>query len=304
MAQAVGIRRAVRSLHGTTHTSNVANQAEKGSVIVKPDEAASKKEQRNMADPFEVRMRFTNQLRQLNASVTSAQKAAQYALKYKDMDEDLHSCILEQLERNNMNTRANIMYFIEHFLDSAQRDGHVDYVRMMERDIIRVVDAVAPDDGSGAANVKVVRKVLRALQGKSHLGAETVTQIEEVLKERDTAAQDISLSSPVNDLGDMPPSQTLPPPKRGGAPLKLDRKQVEQRLEEDRERHKRLRESIWAVPSGDDAEMEKLWEETSDLGEDDHRLGEEEWQEWKASAQNSCPHKRENIKVTNGNHLP
>lgn len=52
-----------------------------------------------MADPFEVRMRFTNQLRQLNASVTSAQKAAQYALKYRDMGEDLHSCILEQLER-------------------------------------------------------------------------------------------------------------------------------------------------------------------------------------------------------------
>ncbi len=52
-----------------------------------------------MADPFEVRMRFTNQLRQLNASVTSAQKAAQYALKYRDMGEDLHSCILEQLEK-------------------------------------------------------------------------------------------------------------------------------------------------------------------------------------------------------------
>jgi hypothetical protein len=52
-----------------------------------------------MADPFEVRMRFTSQLQHLNASVTSAQKAAQYALKYKDMDEDLHSCILEQLER-------------------------------------------------------------------------------------------------------------------------------------------------------------------------------------------------------------
>ena len=44
-------------------------------------------------------MRFTDQLRQLNASVTSAQKAARYALKYRDMAEDLHSCILEQLER-------------------------------------------------------------------------------------------------------------------------------------------------------------------------------------------------------------
>jgi CTD kinase subunit gamma len=52
-----------------------------------------------MADPFEVRMRFTSQLQHLNASVSSALKAANYALKYKDMDEDLHSCILEQVER-------------------------------------------------------------------------------------------------------------------------------------------------------------------------------------------------------------
>lgn len=52
-----------------------------------------------MADPFDVRMRFTTQLQHLNASVTSAQKAANYALKYRDMDEDLHSCILEQLDR-------------------------------------------------------------------------------------------------------------------------------------------------------------------------------------------------------------
>lgn len=50
-------------------------------------------------DPFEVRIRFTQHLQHLNASVTSANKAAQYALKHRDMDEDLHSCILEQLER-------------------------------------------------------------------------------------------------------------------------------------------------------------------------------------------------------------
>lgn len=52
-----------------------------------------------MADPFEVRVRFSAQLQNLNASVNSAQKAAAYALKYKDMDEDLHSCIIEQLEK-------------------------------------------------------------------------------------------------------------------------------------------------------------------------------------------------------------
>lgn len=59
----------------------------------------AKEAHRIMADPFEVRMRFSNQLGQLNASVVSLQKAATYALKFKDMDEDLHSCILEQVER-------------------------------------------------------------------------------------------------------------------------------------------------------------------------------------------------------------
>ena len=58
-----------------------------------------------------------------------------------------------------MNNRANIMYFIEHLCDMAQRENHIDFVRMMQRDILRVVDAVAPSDGSGAANVKVVRRV-------------------------------------------------------------------------------------------------------------------------------------------------
>lgn len=58
-----------------------------------------------------------------------------------------------------VNTRANIMYFLEHFLDAARKDGDKGYVRMIQRDIIRVVEAVAPDDGSGAANVKIVRRV-------------------------------------------------------------------------------------------------------------------------------------------------
>ncbi|KYK60093.1 CTD kinase subunit gamma [Drechmeria coniospora] len=248
-----------------------------------------------MADPFEVRMRFSSQLQHLNASVNSAQKAAQYALKYRDMDEDLHSCILEQVERNNMNTRANIMYFIEHFLDLA-KDGHTDYIRMMQRDIIRVVDAVAPDDGSGAANVKVVRKVLQGLRAKGHLESQAVSQIEDVLKERETNDDDLVTTSPANDVGmlDRPPSRTAA--KKPGA-HRLDKRQVEQRIEEDRERHKRERENIWAVPKGDDAEMNKLWEETSDFGEDDERLVAEEEEDFeKEMAMQQCPHKQ----TTNG----
>ena len=68
-----------------------------------------------MADPFEVRMRFTNQLRQLSASVTSSQKAAQYALRHKDLAEDLHSCILEQLERVCISFIFMFVQSINHF---------------------------------------------------------------------------------------------------------------------------------------------------------------------------------------------
>ena len=51
------------------------------------------------------------------------------------------------------------MYFIEHLCDMAQRENHLNFVRMVQKDIFQVVDAVAPSDGAGAANVKVVRRV-------------------------------------------------------------------------------------------------------------------------------------------------
>ncbi|KAI9791124.1 MAG: hypothetical protein M1816_004355 [Peltula sp. TS41687] len=246
-----------------------------------------------MADPFEVRMRFTSQLQHLNASVTSSQKAAHYALKYRDMDEDLHSCILEQLERNSMNNRANIMYFIEHLCDMAQRENHLEYVRMIQRDILRVVDAVAPEDGSGAANVKVIRRaeqewcqVLNGLQQKSILQAQEITEIEACLRERDTLPSHAALS-PTSAAGNDDPSRQQSSPRAGGKAngvVRLDKRQIEQRIEEDRERHKRLRESIWAVNGDDTDEFDRLWDETSELGEDDFILAEEDRIERMAAA--------------------
>ncbi|QSZ31401.1 hypothetical protein DSL72_000966 [Monilinia vaccinii-corymbosi] len=254
-------------------------------AILQPKSESRAIPEEKTMDPFEVRIRFTQYLQHLNASVTSANKTAQYALKYRDMDEDLHSCILEQLERNSMNNRANIMYFIEILCDMASKEGHDDYVRMIQRDILRVVDAVAPEDGSGAANVKVVRKVLQGLQQKSFLLAQTVTEIEECLKERDTQP-DVLLSSPPAETAEANGSgasqHATPKPAKPNGVARLDKRQIEQRIEEDRERHKRLREHIWAVPpAGPDAEFDKLWNETSELGDDDMDLYEEEAMERK-----------------------
>lgn len=64
-------------------------------------------------------------------------------------------------------------------------------------------------------------------------------------------------------------------PKMNGV-IRLDKRQIEQRIEEDRERHKRLRESIWAVGADEDQEFERLWDEVSEIGEDDYLAAEED----------------------------
>jgi CTD kinase subunit gamma len=187
-----------------------------------------------------------------------------------------------------MNTRANIMYFIEPFLEHADKERNVDYIRRMQRDIIRVVDAVCPEDGSGAANVKVVRKVLQGLNRKGFLLDQTVAEIEDCLKDRAAVAHaELGLSSPVNGA-DAEKTGTAPgsgaaggdlnngPKSARNGPLKLEKRQIEQRIEEDRERHKKRREHIWLVPADAGEKKLKLWEDGSDAGGDDSRMAGEE----------------------------
>ncbi|KAJ9653725.1 hypothetical protein H2198_007123 [Neophaeococcomyces mojaviensis] len=260
-----------------------------------------------MADPFEVRLRFTSLLTHLTASQTSSVKTAAYALKHRDMDEDLHSCILESLDATTnpsatMNSRANIMYFLEHFCDMAIKEAHMAYVEMVQRDMRRIVAAVVHDGGGGkgvsGANIKVARKVVGELgpSGKGLLDGEVVRGIEEDLKrweverarmvgeEGDSGEQDIedvkSKSEKERRHGDHSNKHT-PRTKdgRSNGVNRVDKRAIEQRIEEDRERNKRLRESVWAVSGDDDEELNKLWEETSDLNEDDYAIGREEAEE-------------------------
>ena len=254
-----------------------------------------------MTDPFEVRMRFTSQLQHLSASSTSATKTANYAVKYAEFADDLHSCILEQLERSNMNNRANIMYFLPSLCDAAEAQGEPAYGRMMERDILRIIDLVAPDEGRGAANVKVVRRVLKVLEGKGFLRPQTVVELEECIAGRDDALGGSSPSTAVATAAPdkervtataHPATVRSTPHSTGRDPslyhpaVRLDKRQIEQRIEEDRERHKRAREGIWAIPqksvimngagvTGMDAEVGKMWHGDARVMEDDLAVARE-----------------------------
>jgi CTD kinase subunit gamma len=112
------------------------------------------------------------------------------------------------------------------------------------------------------------------LQQKSILSVDTVVEIEACLKERDTLPAN-SVLSPIDANGQREqPSQNVPLKANGVS--RPDKRQIEQRIEEDRERHKRLRESIWAVKDEGDQEFERLWDEASDVGDDDYLAAEED----------------------------
>lgn len=186
------------------------------------------------------------------------------------------------------------MYFLPSLCDIAKAQGELGYVRMMERDILQIIDLVAPDDGSGAANVKVVRKVLQQLQQKAFLQPQTVTELEECITGRDS--MNVGISSPVGGIaleGDgkhgsvrqTPQSVSKDASSLQHTGIRLDKRQIEVRIEEDRERHKRARENIWAIPqtSGSnlahDAEFHKMWAEVSGPDDDDYQIAKEEAEE-------------------------
>jgi hypothetical protein len=68
----------------------------------------------DMADPFEVRLYFSNRLRALNPCEDNIDEVATFALKHRDLDEDLHSCILEQLE--SVGFKMLLLLMIANFL--------------------------------------------------------------------------------------------------------------------------------------------------------------------------------------------
>lgn len=101
-----------------------------------------------------------------------------------------------------------------------------------------------------------------------------VMEVEESLKERDVTNVGESIT-PLLEKGitvDVSISYATKP--NGNA--RQDKRQIEQRIEEDRERHKRLRESIWAVCADGSNEFERLWADGSIVGEDDYLAADED----------------------------
>ncbi|KAF6746797.1 CTD kinase subunit gamma CTK3-domain-containing protein [Ephemerocybe angulata] len=271
-------------------------------------------------DPFEVRMQFLALLKRLTASQQSIQKVVGFAVKYfPSCGEDIWECIIEGFEKGSINARINVLYFLDSLCETclvvksqqkAHRSGSSEkrnanlYVDFVARDLTKIVDLVVPQGRQGLPNLVSTKQILERWRSKRILDPQKVDEVVLSLNSRTTL--ELPTTSPPNVRTAPPnvPNVAAPP-----SPPPLSRNEVLRRIEEDRERHKRLRERRWVQPIsysapsfnpnsvplasflplsdgpqggyGDeeaavDIEFENEWETTSDWNEDDIEVVTEE----------------------------
>ncbi|KAI1297438.1 hypothetical protein EDD11_007128 [Mortierella claussenii] len=201
-------------------------------------------------DPFEARLDFLGLLGKLNASQYSIQKVGSFAMRNKNLHEDLYSCIIEELEQTpSINSRMNIFYVLDSICHQSHKAGFTGYIDLIQKNLSRIIECVTPAGAKGNVNVAGTKKILDSWRAKRIFAESVVNKAEAPLLSRDLGA-----SAPATtDSG-------------------FTKDDILKRMDEDRERHKRIREEIWIRPPDEDsdAEFTQNWDEVSDMEDNDY----------------------------------
>ncbi|WWC88998.1 uncharacterized protein L201_003915 [Kwoniella dendrophila CBS 6074] len=181
-------------------------------------------------DPFEARMQFLQLIRKLNASQQSIQKVVGYAIKYGSRcGEDLWECIIEQCGKGSLNTRINILYFLDNLLEIALPLGpsETPYPNLINKNLQDIVEKVVPDNRDGILNLRSAKQILESWRLRRVIDHDIVEEAIHSLEGR--AYGDDTTNKRSHEQA-------------------FSKSEILRRMEEDRERHKRLRERIWILP--------------------------------------------------------
>ncbi|KAG0286364.1 hypothetical protein BGZ96_009523, partial [Linnemannia gamsii] len=201
-------------------------------------------------DPFEARLEFLSLLGKLNASQHSIQKVGNFAMKNRKLHEDLYNCIIEELEQTkSLNTRMNIFYVLDSICHQSHKAGFSGYIDLIQKNLPKIIECVTPSGPKGNVNVAGTKKILELWRARKLFSESALDKVENPLLSRELGAN---------------------------APTSFDtgftKDDILKRMDEDRERHKRIREEIWIRPSDEDSGAEFLqnWDDVSDLDEVDY----------------------------------
>ncbi|KAL1747441.1 CTD kinase subunit gamma CTK3-domain-containing protein [Schizophyllum fasciatum] len=253
-------------------------------------------------DPFEARMQFLSMLRRLNASQQSIQKVVNYAMKYFTVaGEDMWEVVIDECQKGSINARINILYFLDTLCEtcylvkshanavgvpsSSGALSGTQYIDFLSRDLNQLAQSVVPEGREGLINYNSAKQILEGWRTRRLVDPHIVDAALTSLQSRTTSSL---------------PEAEKPAPTQKRSSRSLARNEIFKRIEEDRERHKRLRERRWVQPvsydvlptlaaflpltdEGDgerelplDVEFENAWETTSDWNEDDEEAMREE----------------------------
>ncbi|KAF9925063.1 hypothetical protein FBU30_005112 [Linnemannia zychae] len=201
-------------------------------------------------DPFEARLEFISLLGKLNASQHSIQKVGNFAMKNRKLHEDLYNCIIEELEQTkSLNTRMNIFYVLDSICHQSHKAGFTGYIDLIQKNLPKIIEYVTPSGPKGNVNVAGTKKILELWRARKLFSDSALDKVEKPLLSRELGAN----APTVSDIG-------------------FTKDDILKRMDEDRERHKRIREEIWIRPSDEDpgAEFLQNWDDVSDLDDVDY----------------------------------
>ncbi|KAF9519407.1 hypothetical protein BS47DRAFT_1482096 [Hydnum rufescens UP504] len=191
--------------------------------FIKPDSPSHRTRSLAM-DPFEVRMQFLTLLRRLNATQLSIQKIVGYALKYfSRCGDDLWECIVEECQKGSLNMRINILYLLDNLCESS----------LMHQSQPGQANGSHGHSDSYVFNLLSARQILESWRSKRILDATVVDDVVQTLDHRRETLHLIASSS--DHVAQRHSSE-------------FSKDEVIKRFEEDRERHKLLRQKRWHVP--------------------------------------------------------
>ncbi|GJJ08424.1 hypothetical protein Clacol_002640 [Clathrus columnatus] len=199
----------------------------------------------------------------------------------------------------SINTKINILYMLDSLCEASLASGKQMnpsnnlYVNYVAKDLQKIIDLVVPDGRTGLLNLMSTTQVLESWRKKRIIDPSVVNEVLASLNDRKVRIHDLPIANEHFPI-----------------------QEAQKRIEEDRERHKRLRERRWVQPamnafplrlasfyplttpvststgideemsnnlgkennnqSSIDVEFENAWETTSNWNEDDDEAVQEE----------------------------
>ncbi|CAO1620084.1 unnamed protein product [Parajaminaea phylloscopi] len=204
-----------------------------------------------MEDAFQVRLDFTSLLRRLNASQQSILKVLLFADRHAARSaSDIWDCIVSECSKASLSSRLNILFMLDFLFTeyalSASSSGSTagsrqrllsSFKSLAQRGLVQIIDAVVPADSWQGVklNSGVTSQILQSWRIKRIFHQDQLSELLDTLEERRKG-----ISRAATDASSTQNAES--------GPSSLTKDEIIRRIEEDRERHKSIREKLWVLP--------------------------------------------------------